>query len=164
MACHIIFYADKLPFLLHLLLSENIFLAVLVGVGGRCSMGVAGQRSRREIWQWLKNYTNIFREILLYFLKHLFGFIEICLYAKSSIIYLLEAYLLLANMWLAQPHRSFISQCTPPLTRCLQKAAGKRQEKARGDSQRSNRRISGRPGRLLCSWCLIIMFDGIRQC
>jgi len=29
MACHIIFYADKLPFLLHLLLSENIFLLAL---------------------------------------------------------------------------------------------------------------------------------------
>jgi len=85
---HIFTLLFALPFLLHLLLSENIFLAVLVGVGGRCSMGVAGQRSRREIWQCLKNYTNIFREILLYFLKHLFGFIEICLYAKSSIIYL----------------------------------------------------------------------------
>jgi len=35
MACHIIFYADKLPFLLHLLLSENIFLAVLVGGRGQ---------------------------------------------------------------------------------------------------------------------------------
>lgn len=52
MACHIIFYADKLPFLLHLLLSENIFLPSL----GRRASGQAGQWSccSKEIWKRAK--------------------------------------------------------------------------------------------------------------
>lgn len=48
MACHIIFYADKLPFLLHLLLSENIFLPSLGRRAGRSMVLLLGNMETRK--------------------------------------------------------------------------------------------------------------------